>query len=212
MRHAKDFRAASRHSLMVKVAKIALPAAALVVTVGFIAQIAMSYNPVSGVSLSNIGLEDGKLVMAQPKMAGFDKNNRPYGVTASRALQDINNPSIIELESIDAQIPMDTKNSANVGAKSGTYDTTKELLVLRDGVTIKGARGMNIQLQDANIDIKSGSMISDKPVLVTSPNTSISADTVQVKDSGKHIIFKNRVKMTIIQPVSRGIKPSANDG
>ena len=69
---------------------------------------------------------------------------------------------------------------------------------------------MDISLQDANIDIKTGIMESDNPVNVQSKNTNISADSVRVEDGGERILFNNRVKMTIVRPVERGASEQGN--
>ena len=113
----------------------------------------------------------------------------------------MNNPDIVELVKIDAKLPMDATSFANVDANSGTYDTKGETLKLHDDIVIKGARGMDIYLNDADIDMKSGSMISNNPVKVLSKDANISADSVKVEDNGKRIVFQNRVKMTITRPV-----------
>lgn len=69
---------------------------------------------------------------------------------------------------------------------------------------------MDISLQDANIDIKTGIMESHNPVNVQSKNTNISADSVRVEDGGERILFNNRVKMTIVRPVERGASEQGN--
>ena len=209
-RSTRDFNRARRHSLLVAVLKKILPIGAVAITVSFAASAILSYSPVSDVSIGGAALKDGKLVMNAPKMAGFNKENRPYDVKASKAIQDLDKPGLVELELIDARLPMDATTFADVDANSGTYDTNNEKLNLRDNVLIKGARGMDIQLMDADIDMKSGSLVSSNPVQVTSPDTDITADSVQVEDNGKRIIFKKRVKMTIKKPVSRGVKPQPN--
>ena len=206
MRNQRDFERARRHSRLVSVSKLLLPLLAGSMVVVFALSVIISYSPVADVKVESAGLRDGKLVMESPTMAGFDKKNRPYDVKAEQAIQDLTNPDIVELIKIDAKLPMDATSFANVDAKSGTYDTKGETLKLHDDIVIKGARGMDIYLKDADIDMKSGSMISNNPVKVLSKDANISADSVKVEDNGKRIVFQNRVKMTITRPV----KP-AND-
>ena len=135
--------------------------------------------------------------MKEPKLAGVDKNDRAYDVRAFRAIQDLTNPGTVELEKIDAKLPIGANAFAHVDADAGSYDTTNEKLNLRDNVTVKSARGMNIAMEEADIDIKTGEMVSQKPVSVTSNDADISANSVKVTDNGKRILFKDRVKMTI---------------
>lgn len=207
-RSDKDFARANRHSRLVSILKLALPAAACLMLFIFISSALLSYVPLADVSVDSAGLKDGKLVMERPKMDGFDKNNRPYKVKAEQAIQDLTNPDVVELLAIDARLPMDATSFADVDAKSGTYNSVKETLLLHDKVTIKGARGMDIFLEDADIDIKTGSMKSQKPVKVISHDTNITADSVEVGQNGKRILFKDRVKMTITRPIKRGTSDS----
>jgi lipopolysaccharide export system protein LptC len=217
-RSEQDFQAARAHSSRVSKLKKLLPLTALLLVFGFGASAMVSFVPNVEVEVSGSSLEDGKLVMKEPKMAGFDKNNRAYDVKASRAIQDLKTPGMIVLESIDALVPMDEKNMADVTADNGVYNSDTEKLVLRDNVLIKGARGMDIKLEEANIDMKTGTMQSSKPVFVTSQDTDLSADSVTVEDNGARIVFKNRVRMTIRKPISRGeqsidetkLKPEGN--
>ena len=209
-RDETDYNLAKRHSRHVRILKRVLPMCAVLIALLFVLSAGLSFSPISEVSIDKAELRQGKLVMERPKMAGFDKNNRPYDVKAQKAIQDLTKPGTVELEVIDARLPMDTSSYADLDAQSGVYDTSTEKLLLRDTVSIKGARGMDFLLKDADIDIRTGSMQSDKPVKVTSPNTQISAESIKVEDNGRRILFKDRVKMTIIRPVERGNTPSSN--
>ena len=209
-RSQKDFHIARRHSGHVSKLKKLLPLTAFLLVCGFGASAMVSFVPNVDVEIGSSSLENGKLVMKQPKMAGFDKNNRAYDVKASRAIQDLKAPSVIMLEQIDALVPMDAKNMADVTADDGIYNSDTEKLVLRNNVLIKGARGMDIKLEEADIDMKTGAMESSKPVFVTSKDTDLTADSVTVEDNGARIVFKNRVRMTIRKPISRGAKSAEN--
>ena len=203
-RDEMDFRHARRHSMIVGLLKKVLPAVAIVSGVSFVALAAISYVPVTDLSIGGASLKDGKLVMETPKMAGFDSKNRPYDVRALRALQDLSKPDLIELEKIDADLPMDEKSFAKLTADEGTYDSETEKLQLRKNIVVKGARGMDVDLQSADIDIRTGAMTSSEPVKVVSGTSLVSAQSVEVEDNGKRIIFRDKVSVTITKPVERG--------
>ncbi|MEM7290127.1 MAG: LPS export ABC transporter periplasmic protein LptC, partial [Pseudomonadota bacterium] len=210
MRSADDFDRAHRHSRRVALLKKALPATAGFVVVSFMLFAVTAHIPIANITVDEIGLKEGKLVMEKPKMAGFDKKSRPYDVRAQQAIQDLAKPGKVLLNTIDAKLPMDANSFANVDAKSGIYDTESEQLFLNDEVKIKGARGMDILLQDANIDMKTGIMESNNPVNVKSKNTNITADSVRVEDGGERILFNNRVKMTIVRPAAPAASEQGN--
>ncbi len=203
-----DFRHARRHSLLVRIMKMVFPTVAALCILSFVAVAAISYVPISDFSIGGASLKDGRLIMETPKMAGFDGKGRPYDVRARRAMQDISKPKIIELIRIDADLPMDQKSTAKLTAEEGTYDSEAETLQLRNNIEIRGARGMDIDLQSADIDIRSGKLVSTKPVKVVSDTSAISAQWVEVEDNGKRIVFRDKVRVVITRPVERGASPA----
>ncbi len=200
---------ARRHSQLVSFLKKMLPIAAIAIFALFILSGVYSFVPPGQLSMEGVAIENGKLVMEKPVMAGFDKQNRPYNVEAARALQNLKQPGVVELETIDADVPFDADTAANVTARTGVYNSEKESLVLTDNVEITGARGMDISLEDAHIDIKSGTLFSEKPVEVKSEQADITAESVRVENNGERIVFRNRVKMIIRRPIQRGDTPVA---
>ena len=42
--------------------------------------------------------------MASPKLAGFRSDGQPYSVTAEKALQDVKNPTTVELQKLTGNI------------------------------------------------------------------------------------------------------------
>jgi len=210
MRDANEFSRALRHTRLVTGLRTILPLCALATIGLFFSLIFTNELPVANVKVDSAGIQEGKLVMENPTMAGFDSKSRPYDVRAVQAIQDVAQPGKVLLNNIDAKLPVDASSFANVLANSGIYDTNSEKLFLDKNVTITGARGMDMLLKDADIDIKSGTMASKNPVKANSNDTNISADSVRVEEGGNRILFNKRVKMTIINPTERGIDASSN--
>ena len=196
-RSIKDFQAAQRHSRIVSILKKVLPLGALCVVGFFMVAIFSATITLPDISIEKAEFDGGKIVMSSPKMAGYDKKNRAYDVRAERAIQDLKRPDMVDLVGINAKLPMDEKSVAEIIAQQGTYHTKKETLTLADKVFVKGARGMDITLQNANVDIKNGRLTSNNPVSVVSKDMNLTAKSVIVEDNGKRIIFQERVRMTI---------------
>ncbi len=208
-RSREEFARARRHSRWVFFLKGLLPATAVFIAVYFAASAMISYIPSALLNIEGMGLESGNLVMHKPNLDGFDRNGQPYSVNAERAIQDLSNTGVIKLENITADLPVDESSQARVKADRGVYNSEAEKMRLTDNITVTGARGMDISLEEADIDIKSGNLVSDKPVQVISGDTEISSDSLLVKDSGERIVFKKRVRMTIKNP-SASKAPSDN--
>ncbi len=191
------FHAAQRHSVRVRVLKTALPVAAIAVAAIF-SWYTFLATPTAPVKVDlNTGGESGKLVMTSPHLNGYTKDNRPYSMTAAKASQDAKNSGAIALEGIQAQLPVGASGIATVEAASGIYDNANGRLQLDKDFTVITDEGLHAVLRSADINLKSGQITTDKPVDIRNGTTHILADSMQVKENGKVLIFENRVRMTI---------------
>ena len=56
---------------------------------------------------------------------------------------------------------------------------------------------MKAQLTDARVDIKTGSLKTDKPVEIDVRGNTIKADSMTVSEKGEVMVFENKVRMTL---------------
>ena len=150
-----------------------------------------------GVAVQGAAVSDGKLVMANPKLDGFTKENLPYTMTAARAIQDLKNTSVIRLEDIDANVPVSAENTAKIVAAGGVFDNSANTLVIDTPVTVTTTDGMTANLLSARVDIASGQMSSGDPVEIIRDGSRLEADTMHVTENGKVIVFERQVRMEI---------------
>ncbi|MFK5980042.1 MAG: LPS export ABC transporter periplasmic protein LptC [Rhizobiaceae bacterium] len=207
-RETVEFEKASRHSGRVRWLKIILPAIAAVVVVGFIGAIVLRNIGLPSINIGALNLDDGKLVMEHPKLNGTDSNQRPFSLTAEKAIQDLSTPKSIELDVITAKLPMENDVYADVTADNGVYDSEKKTLVLDGKVTLKTDGGMEINLTDVDVDIGAGSLQTSNPVRLKTENATIKADSLKVENNGERIIFETRVRMTLYPSSAK--EPSVN--
>ena len=191
------FARAQRHSRRVRWLKLWLPGVAIAGVIGFIGWSYLSIPTVAGINIEGAAISDGKLVMANPKLDGFTKDKLPYTMTALRAVQDLKDTNVIRLEDIDAKLPVDPKNTANVVAKSGVYDNGKNTLVFDSPMTVTTTDGMTAKLNSASIDMNAGSMSTGDPVEILLNGSRITALSMNMADNGRVIVFENRVRVDI---------------
>ncbi len=196
-RRADEFARADRHSRRVRWLRIGLPAIAAAAIAVLVASLVISASRAPSIDLRSARVVDGKLVMDNPVLNGTDENRRPYRLTAKRAVQDAANPARIELESIDAVLSVSDSAKAKVLAGGGLYDASAKTLSLADLVTVDTEDGMHIRLQDADINIDAGTLITLNPVEVSSGRSVVTAESMRVEDRGKKIVFESRVRMTL---------------
>lgn len=192
-----EYREAVRHSRKVKFWKFAFPVIGVAVIMVIAGALVINSVETGGLTIGNVEVSDGNLVMEAPELNGFDKNNRPYSLNAETAVQDVTNPGKVELTAITAQLPMDDKITATIEAGNGIYDADAKTLVLRETINLVTSSGMRAQLQDADVDIENSTMFTNNPISATSPEADISSQTMRVEDGGNRMIFEGRVRMTI---------------
>jgi lipopolysaccharide export system protein LptC len=103
---------------------------------------------------------------------------------------------------LDAKVPVGPENSATIVAKSGVYDNGKNTLVIDSAMTLTTTDGMTASLQSASMDINSGTMTTTDPVEIVMNGSKITAESLNVSDNGKVLVFENRVRVDI-QPKQR---------
>ncbi|KQZ15955.1 LPS export ABC transporter periplasmic protein LptC [Mesorhizobium sp. BE184] len=191
------FGNAQRHSQRVRFLKLALPLAAAIIAIAFPVYSYMVAPAAVPVKTENSAFSDGKLVMANPKLEGFTKQNLPYSMNAIRAVQDASKENIIELEGIDAKLPIDEKTTATINAARGIYDRENNTIDLDSAVTVSTNDGMVVKLKSAFLDMGKGNMKTNDPVDITRDGSRISSDTMSVENNGKILIFEKRVRVNI---------------
>ena len=202
------FGLAQRHSRRVRVLKLVLPLAAATIAVVFPVYSYLATPAAVEVKADGSAYADGKLVMSNPKLNGFTSKNLPYSMTAVRAIQDPAKQGIVELEDIEAELPIGPDNQAAIGAAHGIYDRDGNTLELDREITVSTTDGLVAKLKSAFLDIGKGNMKTEDPVDITRKGSRIMADTMTVEDNGKVLIFEKRVRVNI-DPA--GLK-AANDG
>ena len=193
-----DFQRAQAHSSKVRMLKWSLPTLGVALALAFGGYTFLSRVPQLTYDIASVAYADGKLVMANPKVNGVTAENRPYSMTAARAVQDPGKQHIVELEGIDAVIPIDVENSAAIVAERGVYDSETNILNIDSPFSVTASNGVAAKLVNATVSIDEGTMKTDKPVEITRNGSKITADSLSVLENGKVIVFENRVRLIIM--------------
>jgi lipopolysaccharide export system protein LptC len=194
------FRAATRHSRLVRLLRRAIPASIAVVLALLIFE--AYFNPFR--VLANLRVDPGKIIisgtrikMGSPRYAGYTSDNRPYEVTAQAASQDLTKPDLIDLEDIWAKVEMQDKSTLVMTARTGHYNSKIDRLVLSDQIHLNTSTGHTALLQDATIEIKKGSVVSENPVELAFLRGTLNANRLQIDDQGAVIRFGGGVTMNL---------------
>lgn len=198
-RGAEAFAQARRHSRRVRMLKFVLPAAALLVSALFLGY-SLRPSTLGGgkIDLGTASIEDGNLVMANPTLEGFTEEDLPYTMTAARARQPIGTPTgAIDLEEINATVPIDEDNQAVISAAAGTFDRQNERLTLNGEVVLETTSGLVARLRSADVNMADRSLTTDEPVEIDMNGMHIEAETFRASNGGGVLVFERRVRMEI---------------
>ena len=196
----RAFRAARRHSRLVRVLRIALPALVAVATL--VIFLMTYFNPLRMLSKLPINVGDlivsgTKITMEQPHLSGFTRDARAYELFADAAAQDVTKPDIVELRNIRAKVQMQDKSLMQMTAALGTYNSKGEMLKLNRDIQINSSTGYAGHLTEALVDMRSGHVVSDKPVEVKLLQGVLNANGLEIVNSGDLVTFSGGVSMTL---------------
>lgn len=196
----RAFSNAQSHSKRVRTVKRLLPILALGL-VGVAGVTIFTSLPGSGVTLDlpSTTLSDGKLVMANPNLDGFTNDERPFRVTATRAIQDLAVQDALELEELVANVELEDGLSARLTSPTGMFNSNSNRLVLPNEAFLTTSDGMQATMGQADIDIQTGAVSATKSVKIINAESTITAETMQIDAGGKRIVFEENVRV-VFQP------------
>ena len=196
------FAAAARHSRMVRVLRVAVPATVLLAMTGIVA--VSIFNPFRilmpklPIDIGNLVVSGTKVTMESPHLAGFSTDQRPYELWAKAAIQDLTDPDHVELKTLRAKVMMEDKSTVTMDAQTGYFDSKQQMLDLRKDIFLQSSTGYEAKLSQAYVDINKGSVTSDEHVDVKLLNGTLTADRLRIINSGEVVRFEGNVVMNLI--------------
>ena len=162
----------------------------------------------------NSGGAEGKLVVGNPRVDGFSREDLPYSMTAARAGQERSKEDLVGLQEGNARLPVDAEETDLITAAKGVYDRVRNTLTIKaddnkTGVRIETSDGTIANLRDVSVDVGKSTMQASGRVEIEREDASVSADKLSVSENGKLFVFENKVHM-VIKPSQK--KPSEAEG
>jgi lipopolysaccharide export system protein LptC len=188
-----------RHSRLVRITRVGIPLLIVLSAAVFGAyrwldpMQALSRLPVS---VDGMVISGTKIVMQQPRLAGYTNDQRPYTVTAKSAAKDLTNPDALELQDIRTTLTMPDGRNMEITAQDGFYDGKTEMLRLKNNVVVSSAE-YEVVLREALINIRAGTVVSEQPVVVNMLQGTITANRIEVSGSGDVVRFDRGVSLVI---------------
>lgn len=195
----RAFRAARRHSRLVRFLRVAMPLTvigALGLTV-----LATYLNPLRmlsslPVNVDKLVVSGTKITMEKPRLAGFTHDSRPYELSAEAAQQDLTKPDLVELHNMRGTVQMQDNSTLVMTALKGLYNAKSETLQLEKDIHLS-SKSYEGFLTQATVDVAKGNVVSNQPVKLKMMQGTLDANHLEVLESGDLVRFSNGVTMNI---------------
>lgn len=197
----RAFRSARRHSRLVRVLRLAIPAG---VVAGLVVMFLVTYfNPLRmltklPIDISDMVVSGTKITMEKPRLAGFTHNSRAYEVSAEAAAQDLTKPDLVELKNLRAKVEMQDKSTMQMSALTGLYNSKTEMLKLEKDIHLSSSSGYQGLMSEAMIDIRKGNVVSNNPVELKMLQGTLNANKLEIVNSGEVVRFHGGVVMDML--------------
>src|ERR1700731_2104277 len=195
------FAIAARHSRMVRVLRVAVPAAVILAMAAIVA--VSIFNPFRmlmpklPIDLSNLVVSGSKITMESPHMAGYTADQRPYEVWAKTATQDVTDPDHVDLKNLRAKLRTEDQTTITLDALNGRMDNKQQLLDLHKDIFLQTSTGYEARLSQALVDMANNTVTSDEHVDVKLLNGTLTADRLRITGGGEVIHFEGNVVMNL---------------
>lgn len=193
------FAIAERHSRLVRLLRIAVPAAVILAMAAIVG--VSIFNPFRmlmpklPIDSGNLVVSGTKITMESPHLSGYTPDQRPYELWATTATQDITDPDHVELSSLRSKLLMQDQSTVTLEARTGLFDSKQQLLDLRKNIILRTTTGYEAYLSQAFVDMAKNTVTSDEHVDVKLTNGTLSSDRLRITDGGELIKFEGNVVM-----------------
>jgi lipopolysaccharide export system protein LptC len=203
------FKAARRHSRRVRFLRKAIPAACMFAIVGpFLWNVVAPFaTTAANVTVGAVSISGTRIRMDAPKLSGFKKDQKSYEVTARDAVQDLKSPNVVELNKVTGRMEQEANSFVRVTADWGRFDQAGDKLDLKGDVKVRHDKGYEADLRSARVDVKSGDIDTSEPVEIRSKSGTVNADSMILRDNGKHVVFTGRVRSVFVTEEAEAAAP-----
>lgn len=143
--------------------------------------------------------EAGVARMVNPRFTGQDGASTPYVITADAAVREVGDLSRTELEGPRLVVEGEEENGSEVLAKWGIYDRDENTLDLIGDVVFRTNNGYAFTTSHARVFVDEQRVVGWRPVRGEGPLGRVDANSFQVLDGGRRIVFRRDVVARVEQ-------------
>ena len=195
------FAMAARHSRMVRLLRVAVPAAVILAMTAIV--FVSVFNPFRmllpklPLDMGNLVVSGTKITMESPHLSGYSTDQRPYELWAKTATQDLTDPDHVDLNTLRAKVLMEDQTTITMDARNGLFDSKQQLLDLHKDIFLQSSSGYEARLTQAFVVIGKGTVTSEEHVDVKLLNGTLTADKLRITGGGEVVRFEGNVVMNL---------------
>ena len=208
----RAFGRAKRHSWLVRALKVTLPLLAVVSAAGLFLSPTMLLRlaaPGVNASVAAVQVTTDQLRMVNPRFDGSTADNGHYVVTAKAAVQRLDAPDVMQLETVHGHIIQVDNSWTDLTSKAGTYWTKTKALRLNGGIVITTSADMRAELDAADVDVDKKVVTSDAEVTMTMPNGKLRGKGLLIENTARRLLLREAVTAHLTPPKRAAATPAA---
>lgn len=192
-----DVRRSRRYSAFVGWMKFLLPVSAAALVAIIVWWPRLESDPGFRFSFGDLERDEGGLLgVTKARFAGTDSNQRPFVVTADRAVQK-EGFDVFDLISLQADITTDNGTWISITADRGEFSRSGRVLHLAGAVDVFTNAGYELHTNEAVIDLNAGTLKTPTRIEGHGPLGMLQADTLHYTSGSRALSLIGRVRVTI---------------
>jgi lipopolysaccharide export system protein LptC len=136
--------------------------------------------------------------MNHSHFAGVDKKNRPYTITADRAVQTATSSNDVDLTKPVGKLTLQNGAWITISADQGQYKEDPGMITLEGDVVMTHENGYQVKTESASIDLDDGVAWSDRPTTGQGPRGEVEGEGFRMVQEGDKIIFTGKSRLVML--------------
>ena len=191
------------HDRLIRIAKVALPAA-VGVLIAFLAMAPLDKEGDVSFILDKNEVENApeRMRVEQARYVGEDDRGQKFLIVARRALQRSSEEPIVDIWGMLARFGL-AQGPVSVAANQGRYDLDRQKIEVVGPVRVAGPEGQSLATRDVMVDLKSRTLTSDGGVSGTLELGQFEAGSMRADLGQRTVVLDGGARLKIVQGAVR---------
>jgi len=193
----------SSHDKIVRLAKIGLPAA-VVVVIAFLAMAPLDKRGDVSFILDKKKVENApeRMRVEKAQYTGEDSRGQKFQITADRALQRSSDQPIVDIWGVLARFGL-SQGPVTVAANQGRYNLDEQKVNVQGPVRVAGPDGEQLLTKDVTVDLKQNLVTSDQGVTGRTELGQFQANRLRADLNDRTVVLDGGARLKIVQGAVR---------